>query len=74
MSTRGVKLVKVIVDHSLCDGDGICADVCPMNVFDIKPSPEYNNDDKSYPTREEDCILCMACVSACPTQAIIVED
>jgi len=65
---------KVIVDHSLCDGDGVCADVCPMNVFDIKPSAEHNNEEKSFSTRKEDCIMCMACVSACPTQAITVEE
>ncbi len=67
-------MVKVIVDHSICDGDGICADVCPMNCFDIKPSPDHDKADKSFATREEDCILCMACVSACPTQAIVVEE
>ena len=65
---------KVIVDHSLCNGCGVCADVCPMNVFDIKASAEHNNEEKSFSTREEDCIMCMACVSACPTQAITVEE
>lgn len=67
-------MAKVIVDLDKCDGDGICADVCPMNVFDIVEMPEYNNERKSQPTRMEDCIMCMACVSACPTQAITVEE
>lgn len=67
-------MVKVIVDQSVCDGDGLCADVCPLNVFDIEPSAEHNNEDKSFPNREEDCILCMACVSSCPTLAITVEE
>ncbi|MBQ03762.1 4Fe-4S ferredoxin [Candidatus Bathyarchaeota archaeon] len=67
-------MVRVIVDRNLCNGDCICADICPMNVFDILPSAEHNNEDKSFAPREEDCIQCMACVSACPTQAIIVED
>ncbi len=67
-------MVKVIIDLDICDGDGICADVCPMNVFDIVEMPEYDNKKKSQATREEDCILCMACVSACPVQAITVED
>ena len=58
---------NVTVDLDKCDGDGICADVCPVNVFDII-------DDKSQPTRVEDCIMCLACVSACPTEAITVED
>ncbi len=67
-------MVKVIIDLEICDGDGVCADVCPMNVFDIVEMPEYNNERKSQATREEDCILCMACVSACPVQAITVEE
>ena len=57
----------VIVDKEACDGDGVCIDICPMNVYDMV-------DEKAEPTREEDCIMCMACVNACPNQAITVED
>jgi NAD-dependent dihydropyrimidine dehydrogenase PreA subunit len=60
-------MVTVIVDKEACDGDGVCVDVCPVDVFDLV-------DDKAIPTRADDCILCMACVSACPTLAITVED
>lgn len=56
----------VTVDKEKCDGDGVCVDICPMNVYDLV-------NDKSEPTRADDCILCMACVNACPTQAITVE-
>ena len=49
-----------------CNGDEICVDVCPMNVFDL-----VNN--RSVPERADDCIMCMVCVSACPTQAITVK-
>jgi NAD-dependent dihydropyrimidine dehydrogenase PreA subunit len=42
-----------------------------MNVYDMV---EVGGEKKAQPTRMEDCILCMACVNACPTQAIIVED
>ncbi|MBM3291912.1 ferredoxin family protein [Candidatus Bathyarchaeota archaeon] len=57
---------KITVDHSKCDGEGVCADVCPMNVYDIVGK-------KSQPNRADDCIGCMACVNSCPTQAITVE-
>jgi NAD-dependent dihydropyrimidine dehydrogenase PreA subunit len=60
-------MVTVIVDKEACDGDGVCVDVCPVDVFGLV-------DDKAIPTRADDCILCMACVSACPTLAITVED
>ena len=49
-----------------CNGDGVCVDICPTNVFDLV-------DNKAVPERADDCILCMACVPACPTQAITVE-
>jgi NAD-dependent dihydropyrimidine dehydrogenase PreA subunit len=57
----------IIVDNELCNGDSVCVDICPMNCFDME-------NDKSVPNRADDCIMCMACVSACPTEAIIVED
>lgn len=56
----------VTVDEVKCDGEGTCASVCPMNVYDIV-------DGKSKPNRAGDCIACMACSNACPTQAITVE-
>ena len=57
----------VIVDLDICEGVGVCAEVCPMNVYDMV---EVEGAKKASPAR----ILCMACVSACPTQAITVED
>jgi NAD-dependent dihydropyrimidine dehydrogenase PreA subunit len=38
-----------------------------MNVYDMV-------DNKSVPERADDCIMCMACVNACPQQAITVEE
>lgn len=57
----------VIVDKELCDGDAVCIDICPMNVYDLI-------DGQASPERADDCIMCMACVNACPNQAITVED
>jgi len=56
----------VTVDKKKCDGDGVCVDICPMNVYEMV-------DGKSDPVRSDDCIMCMACVNACPNQAITVE-
>jgi NAD-dependent dihydropyrimidine dehydrogenase PreA subunit len=62
---------KVTVDLNACEGAGVCAEVCPMNVYDMK---EVNGEKKADPARAEDCIMCMACVNACPAQAITVEE
>ena len=62
---------KVTVDLDACEGAGVCAEVCPMNVYDMV---DVGGEQKAQATREEDCIMCMACVNACPTQAITVEE
>lgn len=62
---------KVTVDLDVCEGAGVCVEVCPMNVYDMV---DVGGEQKANPTRMEDCILCMACVNACPTQAITVEE
>jgi NAD-dependent dihydropyrimidine dehydrogenase PreA subunit len=56
----------ITVDKNKCTGAGVCVEVCPMNVYDIV-------DSKAQATRADDCIVCLACVNACPNQAITVE-
>ena len=65
---------KITVDWNKCSGAGMCVQICPMSVWDLEKTPEYNNEEKGHPNRPEDCILCMACVNSCPTQAITVEE
>jgi NAD-dependent dihydropyrimidine dehydrogenase PreA subunit len=60
-------MAKVTVDKGKCNGDSVCVDVCPQNVFEIQ-----NN--KAVPVNEGDCISCQACVEGCPEKAITVED
>ncbi len=59
--------MSVKVDPEKCNGDAICISICPVSVFEL-------NDNKAVPVREQDCILCMACVAQCPTQAIEVKE
>ena len=59
--------MPTIIVSDACDGSAVCVDVCPMNVYELV-------DDKAVPERADDCIMCMACVNACPNQAITVEE
>ncbi|MGB9959991.1 MAG: 4Fe-4S dicluster domain-containing protein [Candidatus Bathyarchaeales archaeon] len=65
---------KVKVDWGKCNGDGVCIEVCPVNLFEIQKVDDYPDTRKSVPVRENDCIMCMACVASCPMQAITVEE
>jgi len=58
-------MVKVTVDLEKCNGDEVCAQVCPVAVFEIR-------DGKSYVINNDACIVCRACEIQCPTQAITV--
>lgn len=67
----GIHGTNVAVDWDLCEGEGTCLDVCPVNVFDWAETPGHPaSEKKSDPAREQDCIYCMACEVQCPTQAI----
>lgn len=64
-------LVRVKVDRKKCDGEALCAELCPVNVFEMK---SLDDGRKSVPVREKDCITCMICEVNCPAKAIIVEE
>lgn len=80
----GIHGTEVAIDFDLCISDGICLQVCPVNVFDwvsIKSGefkgmndlkPEKESEWKADPHREKDCIFCMACQSVCPVQAVLI--
>jgi len=67
----GIHGTAVAVDFDICNADGACIDACPVNVFEWLQTPGHPaSDKKADPTREPDCIFCMACESVCPVEAI----
>jgi ferredoxin len=67
MKHRYLKNVATLAaDRAKCNGCGICLDVCPHDVLEIR--------DKSIAIRDRDaCMECGACARNCPLGAITVE-
>jgi len=55
------------IDSELCNGCGICVNICPMDV--IRMDKESKKAVIQYP---EDCMLCEFCVLDCPENAISI--
>jgi len=67
----GIHGTVVAVDWDLCEGHGICIEVCPVQLYEWRKTPSHpTSDKKAFPAREKECIQCLACESQCPAQAI----
>jgi electron transport complex protein RnfB len=60
-------LERPFVDSKKCTGCGVCVQVCPVGVFEMKG-------DKSNVKKPGDCIQCRACEASCPQKAIVVKE
>ena len=56
-----------IVDEPKCTGCGTCAEICPMQVFEI-------TDKKAKVKNPSACIACRACEVQCPEECIKIEE
>ncbi len=54
-----------VIDAQKCSGCGLCADICPLDVF-------YHEKAKTTPHVQhgDECWHCNACVMDCPCQAV----
>ena len=55
---------KVTVDKEKCTGDGECADVCPVDVYQLVEG-------RAEPVNEDDCLGCESCIEACDFDATL---
>lgn len=53
------------IDFETCNGDGICAEVCPEGALEIA-----NEKAATVSSRAESCIFCGQCVAVCPTESL----
>ncbi|UCD72299.1 MAG: 4Fe-4S binding protein [Syntrophobacterales bacterium] len=67
----GIRGTVAGVDWDICGGCGICLEVCPMNVYEWRETPDHPiSEKKAFPVRERDCVQCLQCETQCPDQAI----
>lgn len=61
-------MVNIRVDESKCIGCGQCANVCPVQMYEIKGG-------KSKVKQEnlKNCMECHACEVSCPQKAITID-
>ncbi len=58
---------NVKVDAGKCNGDGLCKDACPVDVYEVK-------DGVAVAVNPDECLGCEACVDACEFGAITIEE
>lgn len=59
------RLLSIALDAEVCEGVGVCEDVCPANVFEV----DYDEHLASL-ARPDLCVQCGACVVQCPFDAL----
>ena len=81
-------MVTVDIVTEKCTGCAHCRDVCPVNVFELRPSSEFPGmvDDpgvaakfrfrgeKSVAINGPECIVCEACLFECEGECINITD
>jgi formate hydrogenlyase subunit 6/NADH:ubiquinone oxidoreductase subunit I len=85
---RRSAMVQVDIDIAKCTGCSHCRDVCPTNVFELRPREEVPDvvDDtvvaakfqfrgeKSLAVHGPECIVCEACLFECEGECILITD
>ena len=90
MKKSNIRLANpVFVNLNACDGCGMCVDVCPAQLFEIKEltlkeiselsfigklKVRIKGKAKSYAAKPNECIECGKCVSSCHEHAITVRN
>lgn len=59
------RLLRISLDDELCQGVGLCEDVCPREVFEV----DHNRHTASL-ARVDGCVQCGACIVQCPFDAL----
>lgn len=67
------KEYRLYLNKDLCNGCGICFEICPHEAIKLQPSTVYEGkllEKPSIDIDEDVCILCGECAVLCPTNAL----
>jgi len=60
-------MAKIIIDTNKCIGKGICVEICPLGVYEVRNT---RGKEVAVAVKPNECILCGACELKCPAGAI----
>jgi ferredoxin len=66
--TDFLKDIRIFIDKDICNGCGICGEVCPFGLPQVTCSDKFEID------RPDLCTECSACKRNCPSQAIVLKE
>lgn len=65
------KVPKAAVRQDLCDGCGLCVDICPAGCLEVKTNPQRLSN-RIVTVQSSACHGCGACQATCPKEAIFI--
>src|SRR5512136_1787033 len=60
-------MLSIDLDEMRCNGCGLCADFCPVSVFEMA---DVHGRSLPVPVHLQECWACDTCVGQCPTGAL----
>lgn len=57
--------LTILINTELCNGCGICVELCPAEVFVIRNG-------KAEVVNADNCIYCLGCIALCTEKAIVI--
>jgi 2-oxoglutarate ferredoxin oxidoreductase subunit delta len=70
--TKNAGKWDVVIGEDMCKACGFCLNVCPVEVFDWRKSPNKLGWVPMFVATEQNCIGCMLCYQICPDFCINV--